>query len=75
MGPSLLTVTCNRSEGPMFNLSHVVFALTGGTGREADVVYSRLASLTSEKWNEPYSVQGRRKRQGIGPANTRKNTN
>ena len=33
----------------------LVFATTGGIGKEAEVVFKRLASLMSEKTTEPYS--------------------
>ena len=34
----------------------LVFSLTGGTAKEATVFYKRLASLLSEKWDQPYST-------------------
>ena len=38
------------------SFSPLVFSLTGGTAKEATVFYKRLATLLSEKWDQPYSV-------------------
>ena len=36
--------------------SPLVFSLTGGMAKEAAVFYKRLASLLSERWEQPYSM-------------------
>ena len=36
--------------------SSLVFSSTGGTAREATVIYKRLASFLSERWKQPYIV-------------------
>ena len=36
--------------------SPLVFSLTGGMAKEATVFYKRLASLLSERWEQPYSM-------------------
>ena len=35
-----------------------VFSASGGMGHEASVFYKRLASLLSDKWNDPCVVYG-----------------
>ena len=34
----------------------LVFSASGGMGHEASVFYKRLASLLSDKWNDPYAT-------------------
>ena len=36
--------------------THLVFSTAGGMGREATTTFKRLASMLTEKKNEPYSV-------------------
>ena len=33
-----------------------MFSASGGMGHEASVFYKRLASLLSDKWNDPYAA-------------------
>ena len=38
------------------SFSPLVFSLTGGMAKETTIFYKRLASLLSEKWDQPYCV-------------------
>ena len=46
-------VTHTEIEHPSFSL--LVFSTSGGMGTKATVVYKRLASMLSDKHNQPYS--------------------
>ena len=41
---------------PNLTLTPLVFSASGGMGHEASVFYKRLASLLSDKWNDPYAT-------------------